>query len=292
VLGLGRTLWWTDTPWLGWALASGVVLLVAGLFVETQRVHPLLQLRWLGTIEILRFAIVAFLVRVALAEQTYGAVGLLQQSGLTNDQLRVLFGWVAIAMVGGAAVAMKLLNPARLALPICIASFLIAIGAWLDSQSNALTRPEQLYLSQSLIGCGLAMFIGPSLIYGLLRAIKQGPEYLATLIVTFSTTQNIGGLAGSALLGSLQYYEVRRHTQLLALDINASNPLVAERLRGGAASFQQAIGRDANVLAFNDVFGYVAVGASLVGLYLALRLLYDFYKERRDAHGNATTAAA
>lgn len=289
VLGMGRPLWWADTPWLGWALACGVAFLAAGLLVERRRVNPLLQLRWLGTLEIARFAVVAFLVRVALAEQTYGAVGLLQQSGLTNDQLRELFGWVALAMVAGAAVAMKLLDPARLALPIAIALFLIAIGSAMDSQSNSLTRPEQLYVSQSLIGCGLAMFIGPSLIYGLLRAIKRGPTYLPTLIVTFSSSQNIGGLAGSALLGSLQYYEVQRHTQLLMLDLDASNPLVAERLRGSASSLRQVVSRDANVLAFNDVFGYVAIGAALVGCYLAARVLYTFIQERREANGSLAT---
>ena len=50
---------------------------------------------------ILRFAAVALLVRMALAEQTYGSVGLLASSGLNNEQLRTLFLIVLGAMLLG-----------------------------------------------------------------------------------------------------------------------------------------------------------------------------------------------
>src|SRR5262249_52411716 len=91
VLAQGRGLWWTDTPWLGVALAASIALTAAAVVVEHRRTNPLLQVRWLGTLPLIMFATVVLLVRLALAEQTYGSIGLLTASGLTNDQLRLLF---------------------------------------------------------------------------------------------------------------------------------------------------------------------------------------------------------
>ena len=81
--------WWTETPWLGWALVVAIPLLVAAVVVEHNRARPLLQTKWIGTRDIARFAVIAVLVRLALAEQTYGSVGLLTSAGLTNDQFLI-----------------------------------------------------------------------------------------------------------------------------------------------------------------------------------------------------------
>ncbi|MGE4376311.1 MAG: MFS transporter, partial [Burkholderiaceae bacterium] len=43
VLSLGRTLWWFETPWLGWALAGAIVLLTAALIIEHLRRNPLIN---------------------------------------------------------------------------------------------------------------------------------------------------------------------------------------------------------------------------------------------------------
>src|SRR5262249_44964930 len=160
---------------------------------------------------IIRFALVALLVRVALAEQTYNSVGLLTSGGLTNDQLRILFGLVAIAMVAGALTAAVTLYEARLPYLVVGSALIIAFAALLDSGANNLTRPPQLYLSQSLIGFGTTLFIGPTLVFGLLRMLQKGVDHFITVVVLFSTTQNFGGLAGSALLGSYQTVFARLH---------------------------------------------------------------------------------
>lgn len=150
VLGVGRIVWWLDTPWVGWALAASVLLFAAGLLIEHYRKSPLLQTRWIGTVEILRFAVIALMVRVALAEQTYGSVGLLTSGGLNNDQLHILFLFVILGMVLGIAAAIVTLAPSRLAAQVMVASLVIAIGAWMDSTATNLTRPNELYLSQAL----------------------------------------------------------------------------------------------------------------------------------------------
>jgi hypothetical protein len=270
VLAEGRYLWWTDTPWLGVALAAGLTLVGAAMAIEHHRASPLLQTRWIATRDIIRFAAVAILVRLALAEQTYGSVGLLSAGALNNDQLRVLFGLVAAAIVVGIVVSMFALTPTSGPWLITAAALIIAVGAGLDSGANNLTRPAQLYLSQALIGLGTTLFIGPALGIGIVRVLQRGPQMFITTIVLFSTTQNIGGLAGSALLGSLQIARARAHASALSDHLTAADPQVAARLQAGVAQLNQALNREAGVLAYNDVFIVVSALALATAAYVAL----------------------
>src|SRR5262245_6330789 len=250
VLGAGRLLWWQDTPWLGWALVAAVALFAAAVLIELNRARPLLQIEWITSLEMLRFAAVALLVRLALAEQSYGSVGLLVSGGLINDQLRTLFAIVAVAMVLGIATAVVTLSEKRLPYQVMAALLVIAWGAWLDSGATNITRPEQLYFSQALLGFGTALFIGPAFVFGFLRVLSRGPDVAVSLIVRFSMTQSVGGLAGSALLGSYQIVSAHAHAAALSEHLLGADPQVAARLRAeGPAGLLQAITREANVLA-------------------------------------------
>lgn len=306
VLGVGRVLWWTDTPWLGAALALAVPLLVAALLLEHNRARPLIQTRWIGTLDIARFALVAFLVRLALAEQTYGAVGLFTSAGLLNEQLRALFGLVILAMALGLGVTLATITPARIPYLVIAAALCIALGAGLDSQANNLTRPAQLMWSQALIAFGSILFIGPALAYGFLRMLERGPAHLVTFIVLFGATQNLGGLAGAALLGTYQVAAAREHATALAERVLPMDPAVAARLQAGAQglagvivdplartaqggrALAQALTREANVLAFNDVFRLVAALSVLTALYVTYIVIFNTIRRRRAARGTST----
>jgi MFS family permease len=282
VLSGGRLYWWTDTPWLGWALVAAAPLLAAAILIEAHRSKPLLYLEWLGSGGILRFAAVALLVRIALAEQTYGSVGLLTSGGLNNEQLRTLFLFVAGSMVLGMATAVLTIDPQRLRQQVIVAALIIALGAWLDSHATNQTRPQELYLSQSLLGFGTTLFIGPALAYGFLRMLEKGPTYFVSLVVLFSSTQNIGGLAGSALLGSYQVIAARSHLIALAEHLVAADPQVVARVQAqGAAPLFQAAAREATILGFNDVFRFVALLALAVALFLCCLVLRDLLRGRR-----------
>ncbi|MEI9993078.1 MAG: hypothetical protein WDM91_00675 [Rhizomicrobium sp.] len=301
VLGEGRLLWWTDTPWLGWALAGAVPLVAIAVAIEHNREHPLIQTQWIGSRDILRFVAVALLVRLALAEQTYGSVGFLTSGGLTNDQLHTLFVYVLVAMVLGAAVACATLSEQRLPYQVLVAALIIALGAWLDSHSTSITRPEQLYLSQSLIAFGTTLFIGPTLAYGFIQMLKKGPTHLVSLIVVFGMTQNVGGLAGSAILGTAQVMEAKAHAAALAEHLVAADPQVAGRiqagvvvlsgvlgdpvLRGaqGAGLLGRAMASEANTLAFNDVFRLVMWFSLATAAYLGYLIATGARRRRREA---------
>jgi MFS transporter len=301
VLGEGRLLWWTDRSWLGWSLACSVPLVAAAVIIEHNRLRPLLQTRWIGSRDILRFIAVALLVRVTLAEQTYGSVGFLTSGGLTNDQLHTLFVYVLGAMLLGMATACVTLSERRLPYQVLAASMIIAFGAWLDSLSTTITRPEQLYLSQSLIAFGTTLFIGPTLAYGFIQMLRKGPTHLVSLIVVFSMTQNVGGLAGSAILGTAQVLSAKAHSAALAEHLIAADPQVAARiqsgivtisgvlgdpvLRGaqGAGLLGRAMANEANTLAFNDVFRLVMWLALATAAYLVHLIVIGAMRRRRDA---------
>jgi hypothetical protein len=252
----------------------------------------MLRLDWVITGDILRFAAVAVLVRLALAEQTYGSVGLLTLGGLNNDQLHTLFLWVALAMVLGIIAACLTLSQERLRLQVMVAALAIAAGAFIDSGATNLTRPPELYLSQALIGFGTTMFIGPALVFGFLRMLAKGASHFVTFVVLFSTTQNVGGLAGSALLGSYQVIQARAHAASLQEHLLAGDPQVAQQLQTGASAvagnladpvlrgaeggalLAQRLTSEANILAFNDVFRFVAILALATAVYLLYRIIW------------------
>lgn len=292
VLGEGRILWWTEAPWLGYALCGAVVLISAALWIEHNRVNPLLNTRWLGSAAMIRFAVVATAVRMLLSEQPYGAVGLLTSLGMGNDQLISLYIVVSLATVAGIVTSALTVNPKNLGRPIRISLVLIAIGAFIDAGSTNLTRPYNMYFTQSLIAFAAVFFLGPALLIGISVAIQRGMSHYVSFSALFSITQSLGGLAGSALLGTFQTYREKFHSHALVQNIVLSDPVDAERLRllgnvygrwvgdptlrqaEALTALAQQVTREANVLAFNDVFLLIGVLATLtfvvlLALYLA-----------------------
>jgi len=129
----------------------------------------------------------------------------------------------------------------------------------------------------------------------------KGPNYFVSFVVLFSTTQNVGGLAGSALLGSYQTIQARAHAASLADHLLAGDPQVLQRiqsgsgavagviddpaLRGaeGAALLGQKLTAEANILAYNDVFRLVAILALMTAAYLFYRIAWTAYCARQKA---------
>jgi len=291
VLGLGRILWWTESAWLGYALCGSIALITAALVIEHNRANPLLNTRWMASRDILRFAIVAISVRVLLSEQTYGAVGLLTALGMNNDQLVGLFVVISLATLAGIVVSAVTLDPLNPARPIIISVVLIALGAFLDSRSTSLTRPADMYFTQALIAFAAIYFMGPTLLIGILRALAKGPNHLVSFSALFGITQSLGGLAGAAALGTFQVSREKFHSHAIVQSLSLSDPQVASRIQTlggaygkvlgdptlraaeGAATLSQQVTREANVLAFNDIFLTVFVLACLTLVWLlALRL--------------------
>jgi MFS family permease len=310
VLGLGRLVWWTEAAWIGWALIGAIVLLGTALVIEFYRKKPLLDLRWLGGGDLIRLLLAILLIRVVLSEQTSGSVGFLQQMGLGLDQLHALFWVILVAMIAGTTTSALSLNMEKLYKPIAIALALIALGTFIDSHATSVTRPVNLFFSQALLGFASALFIGPALMIGIVQVLSRGPQYLVSFIVTFSVVQNVGGLAGSALVGTVETIREKYHSSQLSESINMGDPQVVLRLQqlGGAYArvqndttlrttdglnlLTQQVTTQAHVLAYNDVFMLISIAAALGCLWTTFVHFRPRILARRAAAREAASAAA
>jgi MFS family permease len=285
VLAEGRIEWWTERAWMGYALAASLTLIVAAFMVEHLRASPLLDTRWLGTRQLVRLMLVAASVRILLSEQAFGSVGLLTIVGMLNDQMITLNLIIIGASLAGLATAVLTFRPTDLATPINVAVTLIAVGAFMDAFSNNLTRPSSFYLSQAIIGFASLLFLAQAIVIGFARLLLTGGKQFISFIVLFSISQSVGGLIGTAFLGTFQTVREKVHSHELVQSIVLSDPLVAARIQAGAAQFSgtlsdpalrtatgagalaQQVAREANILAFNDVFMLVGVLAVLAALW-------------------------
>jgi MFS family permease len=291
-LTFGRLQWWFETPWIGWALAGAIALLTAAICIEHNRVRPLLNTRWLASGDIVRLVLSMILIRVVLSEQGTGAVGFLRAVGLTNDQMQTLFVIVLIASIAGIVLSALTLSPQHLSAPVVLALLLMAAGAFLDARATSLVRPEQMYLSQALLAFGGAFFIGPSLI-ALIGGVIANPANLISFSVVFGLSQNLGGLIGSAALGTFQIVREKFHSSILVEQLSQLDPLVAARIQSGAAAYARLLPdpaartgrslaslsatatREANVLAYNDVFLLIGCIALATAAWIFLHALWN-----------------
>ncbi len=291
VLVQGRIQWWS-TPWLGWALAAAIVLIGAALIVEHNRANPLLNTRWMGSAAVIRFAVVAAAIRVLLSEQNFGANGLLSVVGMGADQLVGLYGVITLASVAGLALSLATLNPKDLILPVIISCGVIAVAAFMDADASNLTRPAQLYVTQAMIAFAAIYFMGPTMLGGILHALARGPSHIVSFSAVFGISQQLGGIGGAALLGSFQIIRERFHSEVLTQALLPTDPSVALRLQqlGGAYArtlgdpalrqaqggvlLGQQVAREANILAFNDVFLLIGSLATIAFIYLLARWAY------------------
>ncbi|MDK5706499.1 MFS transporter, partial [Serratia nevei] len=160
----------------------------------------------------------------------------------------------------------------------------------LDSQSNNLTRPDQLIFSQFLLGFGSAFFLAPAMLAAIGGVIAD-PRNLVSFSVMFGMSQNLGGLLGSAILGTFQTWREKYHSSLLADQLTTLNPLVNERIQLYTQMYKSLIGDssllgtqaitqlqtvtalEANILAYNDTYLLTASIATATLVWILWRLL-------------------
>ncbi|WP_296267855.1 MFS transporter [Pseudomonas sp. UBA6562] len=307
-LSLGRIEWWLETPWVGAALAASIALICAGLAIEHNRRNPLLMTRWLGSAAVIRLGLCVILIRMVSSEQSTGAVGFLQALNMGSEQMRSLYAIMLLGAVAGLATSALTINPAHLILPLSISVAAMAVGSFMDSTSNNLTRPAQMYFSQFLLAFGGTFFLGPCMVLGISH-VRANPRNLVSFSVLFGICNNLGGLIGAALLGTFQIWREKFHSSQITERLSAFDPLVAARVQSGGASYAgqfadpalrtevgtrllaNAATREANVLAYNDVFMLIGGVAILTLLWISLRSLWVWYSTRRAPSPPSTAGA-
>ncbi|AIS13548.1 MFS transporter [Pseudomonas chlororaphis subsp. aurantiaca] len=307
VLSLGRIDWWLEAPWIGYASAGSIVLILAGLAIEHNRSNPMLMTRWLGSGAAIRLALAVILIRMVLSEQSTGAVGFLQALNMSSQQMRLLYGVMLLGSIAGLATSALTINPAHLFMPLVISLALMAVGSVMDSFSNNLTRPANMYFSQFLLAFGGTFFLGPTMVLGT-RNVLTNPRNLVSFSVLFGICQNLGGLIGSALLGTFQIVREKYHSSHIVEQLVMMDPRVLGRVQSGGAavgrviadpqarelqgirSLASAATREANVLAYNDVFMLIAVIAVLTMIWIFIRSLWLMSTTKAVAPATSTSA--
>ncbi|AZD47846.1 MFS transporter [Pseudomonas chlororaphis] len=307
VLSLGRIDWWLEAPWIGYASAGSIVLILAGLAIEHNRSNPMLMTRWLGSGAAIRLALAVILIRMVLSEQSTGAVGFLQALNMSSQQMRLLYGVMLLGSIAGLATSALTINPAHLFMPLVISLALMAVGSVMDSFSNNLTRPANMYFSQFLLAFGGTFFLGPTMVLGT-RNVLTNPRNLVSFSVLFGICQNLGGLIGSALLGTFQIVREKYHSSHIVEQLVMMDPRVLGRVQSGGAavgrviadpqarelqgirSLASAATREANVLAYNDVFMLIAVIAVLTMIWIFIRSLWLMSTTKAVAPATSTPA--
>ncbi|WP_434698419.1 MFS transporter [Pseudomonas sp. D1-1] len=291
VLSLGRIDWWLEAPWIGVASAASIVLIMAGLAIEHNRSNPMLMTRWLGSGVMIRLALAVILIRMVTSEQSTGAVGFLQALNMSSQQMHSLYVVMLIGSIAGLVTSALTINPAHLFMPLIISLALMATGSVMDSYSNNLSRPQNMYFSQFLLAFGSTFFLGPTMILGV-RNVLTNPRNLVSFSVLFGICQSLGGLVGAAVLGTFQVVREKFHSSHLVENLSQFDPRVAARVdSGGSAvgsliadpglrhlqglrSLATAATREANILAYNDVFMLIAVIAVLTMIWISIRALW------------------
>ncbi|PKH20358.1 MFS transporter [Pseudomonas fluorescens] len=291
VLSLGRIDWWLEAPWIGIASACSLVLIMAGLAIEHNRANPLLMTRWLGSGTMIRLALAVILIRMVLSEQSTGAVGFMQMLNMSYQQMHTLYVVMLAGAIAGLVVSALTINPAHLLMPLIISLALMATGSVMDSFSSNLTRPQNLYISQFLLGFGGTFFLGPTMVLGT-KNVLTNPRNLVSFSVMFGICQNLGGLIGAALLGTFQIVREKYHSSMIVEHLTLLDPRVAARVQSGGSAYggivadpelrnfmgirslATAATREANVMAYNDVFMLIAIIAILTMIWIFIRSLW------------------
>ncbi|MDQ0655038.1 MFS transporter [Pseudomonas cedrina] len=291
VLSLGRIDWWLEAPWIGVASACSLVLIMAGLAIEHNRANPMLMTRWLGSGTMIRLALAVILIRMVLSEQSTGAVGFMQMLNMSYQQMHTLYVVMLAGAIAGLAVSALTINPAHLLMPLVISLALMATGSVMDSFSSNLTRPQNLYISQFLLGFGGTFFLGPTMVLGT-KNVLANPRNLVSFSVMFGICQNLGGLIGAALLGTFQVVREKYHSSMIVEHLTLLDPRVAARVQSGGSAYggiaadpelrnlmgirslATAATREANVMAYNDVFMLIAIIAILTMIWIFIRSLW------------------
>jgi MFS family permease len=286
VVSQGRLHWWVDAPWLGVCLASAITCIGLYLLVDLNRSRPLLDLRWLTSPYMLRFIVAVILFRIVLSEQTIGVVGLMTVLGQTNEQMQTLFALSAVGILAGFAIAIVVAARDGMQWLAPLAALLVVGVAWWDSDATALTRPADLYVTQTLLAVAVAVFFAASVLLGYGPVIRDGSRNIISFLAAFSAAQYLGSLFGAAWISTLVAERQQSHYAALAQHLSNADPMVSARLAQlagsvarvvsdpgaraaqGLSMLAQQVTRESFVLAYADVFEAIAAIGAVMFVWL------------------------
>ncbi|WP_038344558.1 MFS transporter [Acinetobacter sp. A47] len=304
----GPIVWWLDAPWLAYLIIAGFGFVMLGLLLEHYRVNPLIITRWLGTRQILLFMIGAFILRLILSEQTVAMVNFLKTMGMGPDQFVPLYQVIFVGTAIGAVFSALTFTLKRVVPYLLLAVLMIVFACMWDYSLTHDIRPSNFYLSQFLIGFATGSFIPILLLLALGQGLLKGPQYIITIVVLFSVTQNFGGLVGSSLFNTYQKQRTQYYVSDLNHNLPVTDPTVAQRLKtyqyGSASTDPDAqrqqdkalrnlngvVAREAQVRAYSDVIILNAMFALFIFIWGVFGVVILMLKAKKKAKQQQATA--
>lgn len=140
--------------------------------------------------------------------------------------------------------------------------------------------------------------------------MRANPRNLVSFSVLFGICNNLGGLIGAALLGTFQTWREKYHSSHLMDRLSYLEPLVNARVQSGGAGYgglladpalrseagmrllANAATREANVMAYNDVFMLIGSIAVLTMVWITLRGSWLWYSARQPADSDSSRGTA
>ncbi|WP_336276659.1 MFS transporter [Bartonella sp. CB178] len=272
IMSVGKLYWWYEVPWIGWGFVLVISFLVAAVVLELNREKPLIDFRWLFSKEMVQPVLILLAFRVFLLENSTLAPEFFNLFGLLNSEMRPMYLAVTFGTILGGAICVSFLRAGREDYFYLVSLSCLAIGSYLDSYVSRFTRPEDMMLSQGLIGLGYALFLPPALFNGFVVSNERGPRYVLSFIAIFLLTQVTGGLMSSAFFGSLQLFFAHTHFEKLTQNIIVTDPFILGEMDALFSSsydilaspasadgymIPDLVGKlklTANIFAYNDVF--------------------------------------
>ena len=283
VLTHGTIEWWTNARWMAFALIGAIILITGAVVNEICRENQLLKLGWLWSWQSIRFAATAIILRIIASGQEVGAIKLQRVLGQSSDQLQGLYAVILLGQIIGVAASALTLNSKRLIAQVTVATVFIAVASLLSRNDTSMIRPHNIMLPQLLLSIGLGMFLGPLLVANNTRAFMKGPDHIVSAVILFVICQGMGTLIGTAGFGTYEHFRQNAYSTLIAADIDPTDPVVANRLRGqsspytstitdigvrkaaGGAVLARSVQTEAVVRAHNDIFSIVGlIGAAML----------------------------
>ena len=163
----------------------------------------------------------------------------------------------------------------------------VAGGASAAARARRLSEEAEIVVFErgevvSFANCGLPYHIG---------GVIADQRNLVSFSVLFGMSQNIGGLLGSAILGTFQTWREKFHSSQLADQLTTLNPLITERIQQYSQMYQSQIGDStllnvqatmllqnaatlqANILAYNDTYLLTAAISAATLVWVFWRLI-------------------
>lgn len=266
-LSLINTIWW-DNELVFKLFSLALFFLALFIFLEFIKKEPMVNVKFLSKVDIVKIIILAACMRIFLAEQNISTSGFFINTLSYSDyQLRFLYLYIFLGSLSGFIASYYTLKGFnRFSLLVFISFLILSLASFLCANLNPYSKPSDVYLGQFLISFAGIYFMTPLLIDGIIKAMARGVTYLVSFSCIFSFAQNIFGLLGSSFVNYFLIYKSK---------------IISSNIITNSSNFNQDyINKFANANAYNEMFLIISVFSFLVFLFLFLEWLFFKLKKK------------